>query len=109
MSSERLEALKKLAEQDPTNTFVRYGLAHEYAKDGDFEAAVREYRSLMETTPDYVAAYFHCGQALERMERFDEARAAYQKGIEVTTRMGDAHARSEIQAALDLLPLDPEG
>jgi hypothetical protein len=27
----------------------------------------------------------------------------YERGIEVTTRNGDAHTRSELQAALDLL------
>jgi Flp pilus assembly protein TadD len=105
MPNERLEALKKLAEQDPTNTFVRYGLAHEYANDGDLEAAVREYRLLMETNPDYAVSYFHCGQALERLDRLEEARDAYEKGIEVTPRTGDDHTRSEIQAALDMVGL----
>ena len=33
----------------------------------------------------------------------EEARTLYQQGIEVTTRKGDLHARSEMQAALDLL------
>ena len=103
MANERLEALKKLVGQDPKNTFVRYGLAQEYANSGDLEAAVREFVSLMETSPDYIASYFHCGQALERLERLDEARTVYQKGIEVANRLGDAHTASEIQAALDML------
>jgi hypothetical protein len=29
----------------------------------------------------------------------------YEKGIAVTTRTGDAHTRSELQAALDMLPI----
>jgi len=33
----------------------------------------------------------------------EEARQWYQEGIEVTTRKGDLHTRSEIQTALDLL------
>jgi hypothetical protein len=32
-----------------------------------------------------------------------EARQVYLQGIEVTTRGGDQHARSEMQGALDLL------
>ena len=105
MASARLEALKKLAEQDPSNTFVRYGLAQEYANGGNLDEAVGEYRSLIEMNPDYAASYFHCGQVLERLERVEEARAVYETGIEVTTRLGDGHTRSEIQAALDLLGL----
>jgi len=41
-------------------------------------------RLLMANNPDYAAAYFHCGQTLERMGQLDEARATYQQGIDVT-------------------------
>ena len=103
MATPRAEMLKNLLAQDPTNTFARYGLAMEYANSGHLPEAVAEYRTLMATNPDYAAAYFHCGQTLERMGNLDEAREAYQKGIEVTTRTGDSHTRSELQTALDLL------
>src|SRR3972149_1639195 len=44
------------------------------------------------------------GAALAERGRKDEARAAYQAGIEVTTRKQDFHARGELEAALaDLL------
>ncbi len=95
--------LKNLLQQDPNNTFARYGLAMEYANSGQAEDAIAEYRKLMETNPDYAAAYYHCGQTLERMGNIDEARATYEKGIEVTTRTNDLHTRSELQAALDIL------
>jgi hypothetical protein len=35
----------------------------------------------------------------------EEAREVYEKGIEATARTGDQHTRSELQAALDMLPL----
>ena len=95
--------LKSLLAQDPKNTFARYGLAMEYANTGQPAEAVAEYRLLMENNPDYAAAYFHCGQTLERMGQLDDARATYQQGIDVTTRIGDLHTRSELQGALDLL------
>jgi hypothetical protein len=37
------------------------------------------------------------------MGRPEEAREVYLQGIEVTTRGGDQHARSEMQGALDML------
>jgi tetratricopeptide (TPR) repeat protein len=103
MSTPRAEILKNLLAQDPNNSFARYGLALEYANAGLLAEAVAEYRRLMEANPDYTAAYFHCGQALERMGNLEDARVTYQKGIEAATRTGDLHTRSEMQGALDLL------
>jgi tetratricopeptide (TPR) repeat protein len=103
MSSTRLESLKSLVAQNPQDSFLRYGLALEYRNGGDLESAMREFQALMEANPDYSATYFHAGQTLERLGRPEEARAVYERGIEVTTRKGDQHARSELQGALDML------
>ena len=103
MSSNRLEILKSMVEQDPGNAFVRFGLAMEYRNGGDLEAAAREFAALRGADPDYAPAYFHGGQTLEKLGRMDEARAVYEQGVEVTARKGDQHARSEMQAALDML------
>lgn len=94
-----------MLEQNPRDSFARYGLAMEYANSGQLEHAVAQFRELLETNPDYAAAYFHGGQALEKLGRVEEARQTYEKGIEVTSRTGDQHTRGELQGALDLLPL----
>lgn len=99
----RLEILKTMVEQKPADTFARYGLAMELRNTGDLEGAMREFDELRRMNPDYCATYFHAGQTLERLGRIEEARAFYQEGIEVTTRKGDMHARSELQGALDML------
>jgi len=91
--------------QDPKNAFARYGLAMEYANGGEFRQAVAEFRALLEQDQSYGAAYYHGGQALEKLGEVEQARAMYEKGIEVTTRKGDSHTRSEIEAALSLLPV----
>jgi len=101
--SNRLEVLKSMLAQNPNDSFARYGLAMEYANSGDLESALGEYRALLAANPNYSAAYYHGGQALEKLGRREDARALYQQGIEATTRIGDLHTRSEIQAALDLL------
>ena len=103
MTGTRLEILKSMVEQNPTDTFARYGLAMEYRSTGELEAAVAEFRTLLAAHPDYSAAYFHGGQTLERLGRTAEARELYLRGIEATTRKGDFHTRDEIQAALDLM------
>jgi tetratricopeptide (TPR) repeat protein len=99
----RLEVLKSMVELTPNDSFSRYGLAMEYANSGDLANALREYQALLAVNPNYSAAYYHGGQTLEKLGRREDARALYRQGIEATTRIGDLHTRSEIQAALDLL------
>ncbi len=91
--------------QDPTNGFARYGLAMEYSKSEHYAEAIAEFRGLVERDENYSAAYYHGGQALEKVGQLDQARAFYEKGIEITTRKGDSHTRAEIEAALSLLPI----
>jgi tetratricopeptide (TPR) repeat protein len=101
--SNRLEILKSMVEQNPADSFSRYGLAMEYRNTGDLERAMREFHELKRLNPDYAATYFHAGQTLERLGKIEEAREMYQEGIEVTTRKGDMHARGELQGAIDML------
>jgi len=105
MPSNRMEILKEMVAQNPRDAFARYGLAMEFANTGDLSQAVVEYNTLLEHNPDYAAGYFHGGQALEKLGRIDDARVMYEKGIEATGRTGDQHTKSELQAALDMLPL----
>src|SRR3954452_9504163 len=105
MATNRLQVLKHMVGEDPNNTFARYGLAMEHAKSGEYQEALAEFRTLLQHDENYAAAYFHGGQAYEKLGQVEEARAMYEKGIEVTTRKGDGHTRSELEAALSLLPV----
>lgn len=105
MATNRIEILRQMLAQDSNNHFARYGLAMEYAKSGELEQAVAEYRNLLAQDEGYCAAYYHGGQALEKLGRVEEARAMYENGIEACGRKGDLHTRSEIEAALSLLPI----
>lgn len=105
MATNRLEILKQMVAQDPANSFARYGLAMEFSNSGDLPEAVIEFRALIDQNPNYSAAYYHGGQALEKLGRVEDARDLYEKGIEATRRSGDAHTQAEIEAALNLLPL----
>jgi tetratricopeptide (TPR) repeat protein len=101
--SARANALRALLEQDPKNSFARYGLALDHVGNGDLESAVAEFRTLIADDPNYCAAYYHGGQTLEKLGRPADAADLYRAGIEATRRTGDAHTRSEIEAALSLI------
>ena len=103
MASSRLEILKTMVEAKPEDAFGRYGLAMEYVRTGELEAAVAEFDTLLKHNPGYAAGYFHGGQTLEKLGRIEDARELYRKGIDVTTASGDAHTRSELIGALQML------
>ena len=51
-----------MLEQDPANTFARYGLATELKNTGDLAGAVHQFELLLQTNARYSAAYVHGGQ-----------------------------------------------
>lgn len=105
MATNRLDVLKQMLAQDPNNTFARYGFAMELSKSGGLKEAVAEFKSLLAIDGSYVAAYYHCGQALEKMGDVEGARAIYEQGIAASSKKGDMHTLGEIEAALSLLPI----
>lgn len=96
----RLDQLLAFLKDEPNDSFLRYGLAMEYAKLEKFDDALREFNTLLAANPDYVAAYFMAGRTCEQNADPTQAKSYYKKGIEVATRTGDSHAASEISAAL---------
>ncbi len=99
----RLEMLTQFVEQNPNDAFARYGLAMEYSNQGQVDTALQQFHKLLELHPDYTNGYFMAAQALAKVERFDEAKALLQKGIESARNTGNQHALSEMTAMLDEL------
>jgi len=52
MASNRIGILQSMVDQNPSDTFARYGLAMEYANSGNLEEAVRQYRTLLQNHED---------------------------------------------------------
>jgi thioredoxin-like negative regulator of GroEL len=99
----RADMLKEVLAQNPQDTFARYGLAMEYRNAGDTEAALREFDTLLQSNPDYIAAYFMAAQTLAAAGRNDEAKSRLKAGIATAQRKGDQHATSEMSAMLEEL------
>ena len=93
----------QFVEKTPLDTFARYGLAMEYARLGEQDKAMENFRKLWEINPNYVAAYFQAGQLLARMGQKEEAGRVLGEGIEAASRIGDLHAKSEMEAAISEL------
>lgn len=97
----RLEMLTQFLEQNPNDAFARYGLALEYSKLGQTEAALQQFNKLLELHPDYTSGYFMAAQTLAKAERNDEAKSMLKKGIKSAQRTGNRHALNEMSTMLD--------
>ena len=96
----RLEQLSALVKQNPGNLLARYGLAMEYVQRGDDHKALESFRELMTSNPNYVAPYYQAGRLLQKMGETHGAREVFEQGITASSRAGDLHAKSELEAAL---------
>lgn len=103
---DRVAMLKELLAVNPTNAFARYGLAMEYSKSGDVAGALAEFKTILQSNPDYVPAYQMAGQTLMDAGRISEARKILEDGIATARRSGNQHAASEMQGMLDVMPGD---
>lgn len=97
----RIDAIKKILAQQPNDAFARYGLAMELKNAGQHEEAHATFLELAERNPDYVPQYLMHGNLLAAMQRLDDARAVFARGLAAAKQKRDQHAASELQQALD--------
>jgi len=98
---DRIASLKEILTINPTDSFARYALAMEYSKAGQTDTALAEFSTLLKANPDYTNGYFMAAQTLAAVNRIDEAKAYLRDGIAAAQRVGNHHARSEMEAMLD--------
>jgi len=94
----RRQRLENFLVTNPNDPFTRYGVALECVREGDLAAAESHFRSLIESNPDYVPGYQMFAQTLAQNDRSEEAKSILTQGIQVATRQGNQHARSEMEA-----------
>jgi len=101
MNQTRIEFLRQTLEDNPNDTFARYALALELSKSSTPSEAWPYFQYLLTHHPEYSPTYYQAGMFLLTQGRREEAQAILAKGVEVARRQGNAHAQSELQAALD--------
>ena len=97
MNNPRIENLERMLEKHPDDPRLRFGLALEYEKAGRWEDVVEHLERYLQQTEDEGNAWGRLGEALRRLGRHDEARAAYRKGVEAATR----HSHPTMAAAFE--------
>jgi Tfp pilus assembly protein PilF len=101
--SPRMRQLKQMLQRQPDDPFLLYGVAMEYKKANQPELAIEHFDAVLRRDPNYCYAYYQRAQAYESRGDVESAKRSLREGLEAADRSGDAHARSEIEAALALL------
>ncbi len=98
-----VDNLEALLAKGTDNALLRFGLANEYLKLGQLEQAIGHLRKALAHDPKYSAAWKRLGKALADTGRLDEARAAYESGIDAAEEKGDVQAAKEMRVFLKRL------
>lgn len=91
-----------MLESDSQNPMVLFGLANEYLKAGDNDAAIKTLEHYLKFETDEGAAYGMLAKAYEAVGNEEKARAAYEKGIEVSIANGHPSMASDYRMTLEI-------
>lgn len=108
-SKRRLMLEASLAE-DPSDAFLRYGLALQCLREGQTEEGRDLLRALIADHPeDQVAAYQQLGQSHLDAGELEAAGTTLALGIAKAKARGDWHAAAEMEGFLGQIATDPRG
>lgn len=89
-----------MAKQQPGDALVWYGLASEHFKAESWNEAAAALQKVVQLNPDYTAAYQMLGTALLNQGKLEDARRAWEQGIEVAGRTGAWKARQHMEGLM---------
>lgn len=99
----RINMLHSLLANEPKDLFTNYALAIEYAAEGDFEKAEKQFLKVLEIDKNYLPCYYQLGQVAEKTSNKKLALEYYKQGLEVAKIVNNIKAVNEINEALFLL------
>jgi len=97
---DRVAMFRQFIERSPGDPFPRYGLAMEHKARGQLQESIAAFDALIESFPEYVAAYLQAGGVVAAAGDRARAREIFERGIAAATAKGDLHAKKELEAAL---------
>jgi len=100
-SEQRIERLKEIVAKDPTDSFSRYALALEYSGLNEPLAAIELLEELIQRDEKYIPAYHQLGQAFGKLNRTQEAKKVYRKGIDLAHEQHDEKTEKEMREELE--------
>jgi len=103
---DRLDQLRELLREDPSDRFLRYAIALELKRAGEMAAAANDLEALIHSDPKYIACYYQLALILAEMGRIDDAVHTCEAGSLQCLTTGDTKARAELLALKEALTGD---
>ena len=97
---DRIEYFERMLADNPDNPTGLLALANEYNKVGRYEDEAAVLQRYVRNHEDEGNAYLRLGEALQKIVHKDEARAAYEKGIEQAEKFGHSGMAEDLRLAL---------
>ncbi len=103
MIPQRLQLLKDLLEKEPTDSFLNYALALEYAKENNLAKAIEIIEKIVQKDEQYLASYYQLGQLYEQQNEPQKALEYYNKGVVIAQQQKNNKTLNELKEAIFLL------
>ncbi|MDQ4106747.1 MAG: tetratricopeptide repeat protein [Actinomycetota bacterium] len=96
----RIEYFERMVASNPDNPTGLLALANEYDKAERYDDEAATLERYVATHEDEGNAYARLGDVLTHLGRKDEARTAYERGIEQAEKYGHSGMAEELRTAL---------
>ncbi|HET9441219.1 MAG TPA: tetratricopeptide repeat protein [Longimicrobiales bacterium] len=96
----RIDVLKQLLDRNPNDARTLFGLANELEKGEQWNDVVEYLGRYLQIAEDEGNAWGRLGHALRMTGRPDEARAAYEKGVQIANAHGHPSMAAEFEEIL---------
>ena len=97
---DRIEYFERMLADNPDNPTGLLALANEYNKVDRHEDEAAVLGRYVTTHEDEGNAYLRLGEALQKVGREDEARAAYETGVSQAEKFGHSGMAEDLRLAL---------
>lgn len=105
MSEERIQKFKKLLEKNPSTPLVYYSLANEYFKLNRYEETIETIQDYLKLKDDEGAAYRILGHCYSELGMEEQAKDAYEKGIQAASRHGHPDMAEEFRDYIESMDI----
>lgn len=99
----RLEQLQQMLLQEPNDEFLQYAIAMEYFSADEVQMAVVGLEKIISNNKNYLAAYYQLGKCFEALNKINEAKSAYERGVAIAHEQKNTKTLNELREAIFLL------
>ncbi|HEX8514976.1 MAG TPA: tetratricopeptide repeat protein [Bacteroidia bacterium] len=92
-----------MLKEDPSDPFLNYALALEFAKLGNIDPAIDALEGIISRDPGYLGTYYQLGKYYEKSLQPEKAIETYKKGIAVAQAQNNRKILGELNEALLML------